>query len=99
MTNVSLVNCGAIQNSGSEYNNSPLTIQVAILFISCKEVRLTHVYVIASNGTGVAIYNSVGVVYIAGCNFSSNELPGEQETMYEGGGLMIEANKATSQSV
>ena len=38
INNVSLVNCGAIQNSSSEYNSSPLTIQVAILFTSCKDI-------------------------------------------------------------
>ena len=99
MTNVSLVNCGAIQNSSSEYNSSPLTIQVAILFTSCKEIQLTRVHVIESNGTGVVIYNSMGVVYIDKCKVSSNEMSGEQETMYGGGGLIIETNKATSQLV
>ena len=99
MTNVSLVNCGAIQNSSSEYNSSPLTIQVAILFTSCKNIRLTHVHVIESNSTGIVIYNSIGVVYIDRCEVSSSKLSGEQETMYGGGGLMMETNKVTSQSV
>ena len=99
MTNVSLVNCGAIQNSSSEYNSSPLTIQVAILFTSCKEIQLTRVHVIESNGTGVVIYNSMGVVYIDKCTFSSNELSCEQETMYGGGGLIIECDQVSSRSV
>ena len=43
---------------------SQLTNQVAILFTTCREIRLTHVY-----GTGVVIYNSMGVVYIDRCSF------------------------------
>ena len=103
MTNVSLVTVlvivGQYVQDSSEYNISLLTNQVAILFTSCKEKRLNHIYVIESNGTGVVIYNLMGVVYIDRCKVSSNELSGEQETMYGGGGIIMETNEANSQSV
>ena len=41
----------------------------------------------------------MGVVNIARCKISSNDMSGEQETMYGGVGLVMEANKGTFQSM
>ena len=98
LKNVSLVNCGAMQNSTSTPDNSFLQIQVAVLFLNCKAIQLTNVHVTMSNGTGGVIYNPVGVVNITSCLFSHNGVSGEQEAMYGGGGLVIEVNEVTSQS-
>ena len=84
-SNLSLINCGKIQ---SEHDNDCNPIQVAILFIGCSSIELSNLSVNESSGTGVAVYNAMDKVSIDSCQF-----------MYGGGGgLVIEASEATSQS-
>ena len=97
LRNVSLIECGPMQNSTSK-QKSFLQIQVAVLFLNCKAVQLTNIHVTISNGTGAVVYNPVGVVNITSCLFSHNGVSGEQEAMYGGGGLAIEVNEVSSQS-
>ena len=84
ISNLSLINCGKIQ---SEHDNDCNPIQVAILFTGCSSIELSNLYVNESSGTGVAVYNAMDKVSIDSCQF-----------MYGGGGLVIEASEATSQS-
>ena len=85
ISNLSLINCGKIQ---SEHDNDFNPIQVAILFFGCSSIELSNLHVNESSGTGVAVYNAMGKVSIDSCQF-----------MYGGGGgLVIEASEATSQS-
>ena len=82
---MSLINCGKIQ---SEHDNDCNPIQVAILFTGCSSTELSNLHVNESSGTGVAVYNAMDKVSIDSCQF-----------MYGGGGgLVIEASEATSQS-
>ena len=83
ISNLSLINCGKIQ---SEHDNDCNPIQVAILFSGCSSIELSNLHVNESSGTGVAVYNAMNKVSIDSCQF-----------MY-GGGLVIEASEATSQS-
>ena len=98
IANVSMIECGAVKNSTSQISMSFLAFQVAIFFTNSKYIQLTNVHVDRSNGTGVVVYNPVGVVNITSCLFSHNGVSGEQEAMYGGGGLVIEVNEVTSQS-
>ena len=85
ISNLSLINCGKIQ---SEHDNDCNPIQVAILFTACSSIELSNLHVNESSGTGVALYNAMDKVSIDSCQF-----------MYGGGGgLVIEASEATSQS-
>ena len=85
ISNLSLINCGKIQ---SEQDNDCNPIQVAILFTGCSSIELSNLNVNESSGTGVAVYNAMDKVSIVSCQF-----------MYGGGGgLVIEASEATSQS-
>ena len=85
ISNLSLINCGKIQ---SEHDNDCNPIQVAILFTGCSSIELSNLHVNGSSGTGVAVYNVIDKVSIDSCQF-----------MYGGGGgLVIEASEATSQS-
>ena len=85
ISNLSLINCGKIQ---SEHDNDCNPIQVAILFTGCSSTELSNLHVNESSGTGVAVYNAMDKVSIDSCQF-----------MYGGGGgLVIEASEATSQS-
>ena len=82
---MSLINCGKIQ---SEHDNDCNPIQVAILFTGCSSIELSNLHINESSGTGVAVYNAMDKVSIDSCQF-----------MYGGGGgLVIEASEATSQS-
>ena len=63
----------------------------------CKAIKLVDVQVNGSNGTGIVLYNPMGVVSIDRCLFFNNALSDEQEAMYGGGGLVIEADEVTSQ--
>ena len=85
ISNLSLINCGTIQ---SEHDNDCNPIQVAILFTGCSSIELSNLHVNESSGTGVDVYNAMDKVSIDSCQF-----------MYGGGGgLVIEASEATSQS-
>ena len=100
--NMKIVRCGALHNSTSQYvrgySLAYLKIQVGVLFRSCEIVRLTKVHIIKSNGTGVVLYNPVGVVYLDRCQFMKNGCSGKQAALHAGGGgLVIEANDVTSQ--
>ena len=66
LKNVSLVDCGALQNSTSNVYFF-LQIQVAVLFRNCKAIQLTNVHITMSNGIGAVVYNPVGVVNITSC--------------------------------
>ena len=98
ISNLRLINCG--KTTERETMNARMIanpIQVAILFTGCSSIELINLHVNESSGTGVAVYNAMGKVSIDSCQFSYNGL--SDEGMYEGGGgLVIEASEATSQS-
>ena len=96
ISNLRLVGCGKLQNRNNECENDRYLSQVAILFTGCSSIELSNLHVNESNGTGVAVYNAMGKVSIDSCQFSYNGL--SDEGMYGGGGLVIEASEATSQS-
>ena len=103
--NIKLVGCGALHNSTSQYirgySSAILKIQVAVLFRFCKIVQLSEVHVVESNGTGVILYNPIDVVSIKRCQFLKNGLSymQPQAALHAGGGgLVIEAIDAISQS-
>ena len=82
MNNLSFSRCGKLQSYAC------YQIHVAILFTGCSSIVLSNLQVNESSGTGVAVYNAMDKVIIDSCQF-----------MYGGGGgLVIEASEATSQS-
>ena len=99
MKNLKIISCGALQNSVSKRTrNIFLRMQSAIFCSTCKNVQLINVHVTESNGTGVVLYNPLGVVNLDMCNFTNNSLSAELAAMLAGGGgLVIEANAVTSQ--
>ena len=96
ISNLRLTGCGNIQNRNNECENDRYLSQVTILFTGCSSIVLSNLHINESNGTGVAVYNAMGKVSIDSCQFSYNGL--SDEGMYGGGGLVIEASEATSQS-
>ena len=82
MNNLSFSRCGKLRSYAC------YQIHVAILFTGCSSVELSNLHVNESSGTGVAVYNAMDKVSIDSC-----------QVMYGGGGgLVIEASEATSQS-
>lgn len=73
---VTLSCCGAVQNSTSTTDkSSPLKYipyRVAVYVLFCVNVRFTNIVFDSSNGTGLTIYNTVGVVSLENTSFISN---------------------------
>ena len=106
VNNISLFGCGALQNSTNTNNGIHLAafmqIKVAlVLFLNgCNTINITQIHVIESPGTGVVVYNSLGVVNIDESQFLCNGgFSSGDKVMYGGGGLVIEVNEVISQSV
>ena len=83
MNNLSFSRCGKLRSYAC------YQIHVAILFTGCSSVELSNLHVNESSGTGVAVYNAMDKVSIDSCQFTYGR---------GGGGLVIEASEATSQS-
>ena len=98
MKHLKIISCGALQNNVSKHiRNVFMRMQSAIFCSTCKNVQLTNVHIIESNGTGVVFYNPLGVVNLDMCSFTNNSLSAEVAAMLAGGGgLVIEANDITS---
>ena len=101
INNVELFGCGALQNSTSRnvgaHSVSFIQIRAALFFSDCNTVTLTKVRVVESPGSGVVMYNPLGMVSIDKSQFLHNDFTVGKEVMYGGGGLVIDANEATSE--
>ena len=91
MRNVSIVGCGAAQNSTSRnpLSGELITIQVAIFVQSTNNINLTNVEVTNSTGTGLVLYNTTGRVSANDCKFSYN---GPTNNFFGGGALVFESS-------
>ena len=81
-------NCGALRPSTSIQNRSLLYLPVAVYVFSCSNVSLNTVDIVSSNGTGLSMYNTNGVVDIMYCNFVNNSVMNMDD--FGGGGMHIE---------
>ena len=87
--NLSIVGCGANVNTPGRdiYNCTEyFPFQVALYFKLCKNVTVSGISILHSNGTGLAFLNTVGKVEISNSDISSSKIgdtPG-------GGGLYID---------
>ena len=97
LRNVSMIGCGALQNSTSINSRADsiqyLQVHVAVQFDGCRDVSTHFVQMNRSTGLGIAIYNSVGMIHIDNCYFLQN---GKSIESYGGGGLTIEFSNAHS---
>ena len=97
LRNVSMIGCGALQNSTSINSRADsiqyLQVHVAVQFDGCRDVSMHFVQMNRSTGMGIAIYNSVGMIQIDNCYFLQN---GKSLESYGGGGLAIEFSNAHS---
>ena len=82
---LTLHGCGGVQVSTSR-NFSLQSFQVAVYMLYCQKLLIMDVVIESSNGTGLALYNTVGNVTISGCVFMKNGVG----VSYGGGGLQIQ---------
>ena len=90
---VSFYYCGALRTSTSYNFNSSnpdfLPFRVALYFLYCKDVTMQHVFVQHTSGTGVVLYNTVGMNRIEHSNFTSNTF-NKTLSHSAGGGVYVE---------
>ena len=95
--NVSFFHCSALQNSTSLQNifntgtEALSKVQVALYFSNCAHVSMEYVGVEnSSNGTGVIMYNTIGINNFTHCSFSNNVNTAPKLVGGGGGGVYIE---------
>lgn len=77
LSNVRLVNCGALQESTSRDFKKPsmqmLMINVSLYFYNCINIKLDHIEVVnSSQAAGVVMYDTNGHVQVNSCLFYNN---------------------------
>ena len=77
-------NCGALRPSTTSQKYLP----VAVYVLNCTNVSISGVTIRSSNGTGLSVYDTNGVVDIMHCNFINNSVLNHNTS--GGGGLYIE---------
>ena len=90
--NLSIVGCGANYTSTSRNINNYtkfLSFHVALYFKFCRNVTVSGIAILLSNGTGLAFLNTADRVEILNSEFSSNGISHNKLTA-GGGGLYIE---------
>ena len=89
---LTIENCGAKRNSTSINPLMPeitALLNVAVYILDCTDVTINHVNIQSSNGTGLSLYDTNGIVNITHCNFINNSVR-NKGSQSGGGGLHIE---------
>ena len=79
-------NCGAPRPSTTH----PRYLPIAVYVLNSSNVSLSSVDIVSSNGTGLSIYHTNGVVEIMDCNFINNSVVNPSTTTSGGGGVYID---------
>ena len=93
IANLTLKECGAWRNSTSRNgtNNYTFGFQCGVYFLDCHDVIMYDVIVTDGPGTGVMMYDTLGTVIIANCQFIRNKVSlGKSDNTPGGGGVYIE---------
>ena len=93
IANLTLKECGAWRNSttrnGTE--NFTLKFRCGVYFLDCSDVIMYDVIVTDGPGTGVMMYDTLGIVTIANSQFIRNRVPTDDvDEVPGGGGVYIE---------
>lgn len=100
LESVQFVNCSGTQVSTTRNFYSTrmeyLQFTVAIFMKHCINVTLRDVTVTNTDGVGVTMYNTVGVVSIINCTFTKNDNKHKTTSTPGGGGLQIELSKVAA---
>ena len=90
IVSMTVEHCGALRET-TAYNpnlpNQTLILRIAVYVLNCTNVTISNVDVVSSNGTGMSMYDTNGMVNITHCTFNENRVTELEEG---GGGLHIE---------
>jgi len=93
IANLTLVGCGAWRNSTTQNGtfNHTLVFQCGIYFLDCSDVTIYDLMLRDGPGTGVMMYDIIGMVTIINSHFLHNRVPpANVDKTPGGGGLYIE---------
>ena len=93
IVNLTLKECGALRNSTTQNGteNYTLKFHCGLYFLNCSDVTMYDVIVTDSPGTGVMMYDTLGIVTIANSQFMHNRVPtNDVGSVPGGGGVYIE---------
>ena len=83
LANLTFEKCGALQTSTS----APSTkFRCSIYILNCTSIHIANVVVRNSSGTGVALFDTFGIVSIENSYFGWNRVPASEILKYSGGG-------------
>ena len=88
IVNVTLLNCGSLQNSTSlntTVSDPPQIFRSALYMVNCTNVEILTVEISQSVGTAMAMFDCNGLVIINNCIFTNNAVPKEERDVYSGG--------------
>ncbi|XP_065890677.1 uncharacterized protein [Dysidea avara] len=88
IANLTLVGCGAWRNSTTRngtYNHT-LIFQCGIYFLDCSDVTMYDIILRDGPGTGVMMYDTIGIVTITNSHFLNNKVPSSKVEEFPGGG-------------
>jgi len=93
IANLTLVGCGAWRNSTTQNGtlNRTFMFQCGIYFLDCNDVIMYDIILCDGPGTGVMMYDTIGMVTITNSRFLRNRVPNDKaEEIPGGGGFYIE---------
>ena len=97
--NVEFRFCGAVHEStsvSSSNDSSTVPFSSALYFLNTTDVSIIGTIINASNGTGVAMFDTGGNTLIENTYFSNNKIPDNEISKHPGGGgLYIELTSCT----
>ena len=83
LANLIFEKCGALQTSTSTPNTK---FRCSIYILNCTNIDIANVVVRNSSGTGVALFDTFGVVNVENSYFEWNRVPASETLKYSGGG-------------
>lgn len=101
---LTFTSCGSVQASTStdfrSSKNQTLKLKSALYFLYCTNMSISHTDIQHSDGVGLVIYDSDGLVNITKCNFTGNKIgPQSQSHFAGGGGIHIEITSCPVASI
>ena len=88
LANLTFEKCGALQSTNTigHPNTSVTKFQCTIYILNSSNISIANVVIRNSSGTGVAIFNTFGIVNIENSYFEWNRVPASDTLKYSGGG-------------
>ena len=105
ITNLTLKNLAFYSCSGKAYSNIlysssciPTFIRSGMLIHNSSNIEIEYLNISSSNGTGLAIVNTQGIIQLHKCNFSNNTGNRDDSEAMKSGGLLIQLAETTTAS-